>query len=128
MYCVVAGGSLGCWDMANNDYIADDGTCGNLSTGETRDGCVEALLQEAGVGSTPSGSSPSATGGGSGSATATGTSSGARSTTASGSSASSSNSVVSTENGSVKLCWSSTVQLSGLIAAVFCSRSVLDLF
>ena len=37
------------------DYIGDDGTCGNLNTGESRDGCVEALLQEAGASATTTG-------------------------------------------------------------------------
>lgn len=69
MVCTLgSNGALGCVDMASGDVVNDDGTCGNINTGEVREGCVEALMAEAGMGM----ASASASAGGGGSATATG--------------------------------------------------------
>ncbi|KAF2664383.1 hypothetical protein BT63DRAFT_429869 [Microthyrium microscopicum] len=44
MSCVTVKDQLGCFDLNTYDYIDDEGTCGNLNTGEEETGCVAKFL------------------------------------------------------------------------------------
>ncbi|KAF2425527.1 hypothetical protein EJ08DRAFT_736726 [Tothia fuscella] len=60
--CVSAGGTPGCYDTKTNNFIDDQGTCGNLFSDETIPNCVEQIMAEASSSVSAPGTKATATG------------------------------------------------------------------